>query len=189
MPRTIFVLRSLSCDLGRYEKVGNISGPDLNHMVRFLDNPDTGAKIQSGYGIGSACRTTPQFPAVLPWHPADLPAEIPTGTRGPGGAEMKMAPGGRMSIDLSRGGLVAGRPGRFWIPGGTMPPPCFLKSDGGTVLLAWGVPPAPYKKKSPALVGPGFPDPNAYESFFSFRQHKPACKSRYLPSAFIVLGI
>ena len=66
---------------------------------------------------------------------------------------MKMAPG-REPIDQAPRGLVAGRPGRFWIPGGTMPPPCFLKSDGDS-FLGVGWTPAPYKKEIPDPFGAG----------------------------------
>ena len=52
VPRTILVLRSLSCDPEQYEKVGNYSGPDLNRLVQFRANPDTGAKIEFGRQAG-----------------------------------------------------------------------------------------------------------------------------------------
>lgn len=113
--------------------------------------------------------------------------KIPRG-QGGGGTEMKMYWGEGAHRPRQRG-LCRVAAGVVLDPGRNYAAPLFSEIGRGTVLLAWGVPPAPYKKKSPALLEPGIPDPNAYESFFSFRQHKPACKSRYLPSAFIVLGI
>ena len=80
-----------------------------------------------------------------------------------------MGPGGRFSIGLVGGLVVIGllglfhesRPNRTGAPASQNRP-------GYSSLGAWR-PSAPYKKKSPALLGPGFPDPNAYETFFSFR--------------------
>lgn len=84
---------------------------------------------------------------------------------------MKMAMGGNPSTKGS-GGFVAGQSGRSWC-GRAAPGPLLIEIGWATVLLAGWCPPAPYKKKSPALLGPRIPDPNTHGAFFSFRLRQP----------------